>query len=191
MEQSNGLIDAIRHRRSLRIFDSRPVEKEKIRSCLEAASLAPSADNIQPWRFIILTDDAVKKDFVKQVFSGIYRVTRWAVKAPVLVVLLAEKHFVVHRAGKWMQTVPYHFIDIGIAGEHFVLQAQRLGLGSCWIGWFDVKKAQKFFRLPKNVKVVELMAVGYPPPGWQPRPRKRKKVDEIAFGNGWGQPFSY
>jgi nitroreductase len=163
------------------------VKREKILTCIDAARRAPSAENTQPWRFIIMDDPDEKEAFGNVVFSGMYRATRWALKAPVLLVLLAEVNVIVHRAAKVIQTVPYHYLDVGIAGEHFVLQAQALGLGTCWIGWFNVKKAKRFLELPAKVEVIELMAVGYPSPDWHPKPRRRRAVEEIVHFNRWGR----
>jgi nitroreductase len=187
LEKIYNVLKVIQDRRSVRKFDSRPVEREKILTCAEAARLAPSADHIQPWRFIIIDDPEIKEKFGKEVFSGIYRVTRWALNAPVIVVLLVDLNFLVHRVAKIVQGIPFYLLDIGIAGEHFVLQAKELGLGTCWIGWFNVKRARKFLKVPVGVKVCELMAVGYPAEGWEPKLKKRKSLGEIVFWGGWGR----
>ena len=181
------VLDEIRERRSLRKFDGRPVEREKVFSCLEAARLAPSAEHAQPWRFIIIEDESEKEALGRVAFSGIYASTRWALKAPVLLVILADLNFIVHRVAKATQTIPFYYIDIGIAGEHLALQAQKLGLGACWIGWFAVRKTQKYLNLPVGVKVVELMTLGYPALAWEPKPKKRLPLDEIVYHNRWGQ----
>ena len=187
MNHESKILKVIRNRRSVRSFDSRPVEREKILTCIEAARIAPSADHMQPWRFIVMDNPEKKQAFEKEVFGGIYRVTRWAMQAPVLIVLCANLNFVVHQIAKELQTIPYYLLDIGIAGEHFVLQAQQLGLGTCWIGWFNVRRAQKLLGLPRGVRICELMAVGYPAPDWRPSPKNRKPMEEIAFFNEWGK----
>ena len=174
---------AIQGRRSVRKFDSRPVERETILQCIEAARLAPSAENVQPWRFLILDDPEMKLSFCSHVFTGIFRATRWAEKAPVIIVLLADLDIMAHRVAKVVQKIPYYYLDGGIAGEHLVLRAQELGLGSCWIGWFNVKKAEKFLDIPRGMRLCELMALGYPPPDWRPKTKKRKTIDEIVFYN--------
>jgi nitroreductase len=179
------ILQAILDRRSVRKFDNRGVEREKVLACIEAARLAPSAENIQPWRFIVLVDPKAKDKFAEAAFSGIYRPTRWALNAPVLVVLSAELDVVAHKLGRWVQGTQYHLIDAGIAGEHFVLQAQSLGLGTCWIGWFNAKKARKALNLPRKVKVCEILALGYPAADYVPRRLKRKSLSEIVFFNGW------
>jgi nitroreductase len=181
------ILQVILGRRSVRKFDGKPVEREKILACIEASRLAPSAENIQPWRFVVLDDMESKNRFGEAAFSGIYRPTRWALGAPVLVVLLAELNLVAHKLGRLVQGTQYHLIDIGIAGEHFVLRAQSLGLGTCWIGWFNARKAHKVLKLPRKVRVCEILALGYPAPDYQPRRLKRKTLGEIVFFNEWGK----
>ena len=173
----------IQQRRSVRKFDSRPVERETLLACIEAARLAPSAENAQPCRFLILDDPEMKQSFCDTLFTGIYRATRWAVKAPVLIVLVADLDIITHRVANVIQKIPYYLLDVGIAGEHFVLRAQELGLGTCWIGWFPVKKATRFLKIPPKFRICDLIAVGYPAPGWQPKYKKRKTLDEIVFFN--------
>ncbi|HDQ45507.1 MAG TPA: hypothetical protein ENN17_08435 [bacterium] len=181
----------IRHvieaRRSVRRFDPRPVERDKIRLCLEAARLAPSAENSQPWRFLVLDDPDRIRDFSSRVFSGLYAPTRWAAKAPVLIVILAELDFLANRAGKFITGVPYYLIDVGIAGEHLVLRAESLGLGTCWIGWMDMRKARRFFGLPRRIRVCGVIAMGYPDSSVRKKTKKRKALDEIVRWNGWGE----
>ncbi|HEX9933826.1 MAG TPA: nitroreductase family protein [bacterium] len=179
------ILKAVLDRRSVRKFDARSVEREKILACVEAARLAPSAENKQPWRFVVLEDAEARRQFAEAAFSGIYRPTRWALDAPVLVVLLAELNVVAHRLGRLIQGTQYYMIDVGIAGEHFVLQAQSLGLGTCWIGWFNARRAHRALKLPRKIKVCEILAVGYPASDLRPRQPKRKSLGDILFFNGW------
>jgi len=189
--QSKEILSSIRNRRSVRKYSYQPVEREKILTCINAARLAPSADNIQPWRFIILDDAEQKTSFEKEIYSGIYRVTRWAVSAPVLIVLLADIHVLAHRMGGGLQKIPFHFLDLGIAGEHFVLQAQELNLSTCWIGWFNVKKAARFLKVPRGVKICSLLAVGHQADGWRSRIRRIKPLKDLVFENKWGQSIEF
>lgn len=184
-ENTGEVLPEIRDRRSVRRFDSRPVDRRIIYTCLEAARISPSAEHNQPWRFVVLDEPDIIQRFGEKAFSGIYRNTRWAMKAPVLIILLADLHFVVHRLSRIIQPVPYYFIDIGIAAEHIVLQARRSGLGSCWIGWFDFKKTKRFLSLGPGYRICDLLALGYPEAGWKPSPKKRKRLDEIASFNIW------
>jgi nitroreductase len=171
-------------RRSIRRYLPAPVERDKIGACLEAARLAPSAENAQTWRFVVIDDPDLKARFSAEAFSGIYAMTKFAAQAPVLVLVLAKLDILANRLGKQIQGVPFFMIDIGIAGEHFVLQAEELGIGTCWIGWFSVRKARKFFKIPRRYKVVSLIAAGY----YDKKPSReqvRKPLDEIAWFNAF------
>lgn len=172
-------------RKSIRRFNDRSIEKKDLMLCLESARLAPSAENDQPWRFLVIDDPDIKKRFSDQVFSGMYRVSRFAAKAPVLILILARLNIITHRVGRWYQDIPFHLIDAGIAGEHLVLQAEELGIGSCWMGWFHTRKARKFFRIPRKYKIIAMLALGY----YDKKPsreRKRKSIDEIVWFNQIG-----
>jgi nitroreductase len=181
-----SFIDLVRSRRSIRRFLPRPVEPEKITACLEAARLAPSAHNAQPWRFLVVDDPALKDALCREAFSGIYAASRFAAQAPVIVAILARTDLVTHVLGRRIQGTRYHLIDIGIAGEHFVLQAEELGLGTCWMGWFNSSKARRALKVPRTYKVMALMPVGYPA-SRPPRETVRKPLKEVAWHNVVGQ----
>lgn len=167
-------------RRSVREFTADPVPDETIRDCVEAARHAPSAENRQPWRFTAVTDPALRARLAGAAFSGIYRFTRWAADAPVLLVLSARLDFLVDRVGAHLQGTQYYLLDLGIAGEHVALRAAELGLGCCWIGWFDAKAAAKVLALPRRHRIVSLLALGWPAKDPAARPRKpRKELGEI------------
>ncbi len=160
-QHSQNLIKLIKKRHSVRAFSPQRVDRELLLQCVEAARLAPSAENVQPWRFIIIDDEQQKKRLVQKAFSGIYRASRWAEKAPVLVVLGAEPDILANRVGKQITGIHYYLIDCGIAGEHFVLQATELGLDTCWIGWFSQRGVKKALNLPASWRIASLFAVGY------------------------------
>lgn len=169
-------------RKSIRRYLDTPVERENILTCIKAAQIAPSAENTQPWRFLILDDANIRKQFAEEVFSGIYSVSKFAAHAPVMIVILARLNVFTHKLGKQVQDINFHLLDIGIAGEHLVLQAEELGLGTCWVGWFNVKKARKFLRVPKKYKIIALMPMGY----YAKKPsraRKRKALEQIVWFN--------
>ncbi|UCC38459.1 MAG: nitroreductase family protein [Candidatus Aminicenantes bacterium] len=175
----------VKSRRSIRRYLDKPIDREKILTCIEAARLAPSADNVQPWRFLIIDDPELKARFAREVFSGIYFITKFAAKAPVLIVILARLDIIANRIGKQIQNIHFYLIDIGIAGEHIVLQAEELGLGTCWVGWFNVRKARKFLKVPRKYKIVSLMALGH----YEKKPsgkKSKKKLEEIAWFNKLG-----
>jgi nitroreductase len=184
-EHDHPILPQILARRSVRRFADRPVEREKLLACVDAARLAPSAENSQPSRFILIDDPAVKKAFGEKAFSGVYRATRWTLDAPALVVLAAKPDFIANRLGRLIQGTPFWLVDIGIAGEHFVLQAQSMGLGTCWIGWFSSRKAGRFLRLPPGVRAAMVLAVGYPAKGWTPGPLRRLDNEAFFSWNAW------
>lgn len=169
-------------RRSIRRYLPQPVEREKVLACLRAAQAAPSSQNSQPWRFLVIDDPELKARFSAAAFSGIYASTRFADAAPVFILLLAKLDFVAGRVGRQIQGVPYNLLDIGIAGEHFVLQAEELGLKTCWIGWFDIRKARKCLKIPRKYKIVAMLSLGYSDKR-PPRDPSRKPLEEIAWFN--------
>jgi len=166
----------VEERRSIRRYIDKPVEREKILACLEAARLAPSADNAQPWRFLVLDDVDLKERFCDKVFTGIYSISKFAKRAPVLIVILARLNLIAHRVGKQIQDIHFHLLDIGIAGEHIVLQAKEMGLGTCWIGWFNSRKARKFLKISRAYKIISLISIGY----YEHTPTKQKKRKKLA-----------
>ena len=170
-------------RRSIRRYLETPVEPEKLRACLEAARVAPSAHNVQPWRFIVVDEPGLKDRLAAAAFSGIYAGSKFAARAPVLLVLLAKPGGAAVRAGSKLLGVPFHFLDMGIAGEHVVLQAEELGLATCWMGWFDHRRVRKALAIPRGFKIVALMPLGYA----EKRPVReppRRTLEEIVTFNG-------
>ena len=122
----NPFLDLVEQRQSVRKFEGRPVEREKILTCIEAAHLAPSAENVQPWRFIVIDDRDVKQRFCKGVFSGIYTPTRFAAKAPVIIAVLAKKDLLANTLGKQIQGTSWYLIDIGRGTDFFVYRSDRM-----------------------------------------------------------------
>jgi len=175
------VLQAIETRRSVRKYQEKPVEREKISACLEAARLAPSACNSQPWEFIVIDDPQVKDAFCKEVFGGVYKISTWAEKAPVLIAAVSDKGSFISRIGNFFRRTEFYLVDHGIACEHLVLRAWDLGLGSCWIGWFNAEKAAQFFKLPKNKKMEHLIALGYP--AETPDARPRQTLESIVHYN--------
>jgi nitroreductase len=156
-----ALLDLIKHRKSVRDFLDRPVEREKIMMCLEAARLAPSESNSQPWRFIVVDEKQLKDKLCDAAFSGIYWINSFCQTAPVIVVVISEKSKFLARVGGMFRGTKYYLIDIGIAGEHFVLEAEDLELGTCWIGWFNEKAVKSILNIPQHTKIDILIALGY------------------------------
>ncbi|MCX8160041.1 MAG: nitroreductase family protein [Candidatus Saccharicenans sp.] len=176
------LDEIIRHRRSIRRYTGQPVEREKILACLEAARLAPSAHNAQPWRFLVIDEPELKNRVAEQAFSGIYSPCKFAAQAPVLVLLLAKKDFLANQLGRVVQGTQFYLLDLGISGEHFVLKAEELGLSTCWIGWFSPRGVRRVLKIPRKYRPVAIISLGYAasrPPG----DHIRKSLEEVAWFN--------
>jgi len=169
----------INKRQSTRKYAEKKVDRELIDKCLDAARLAPSARNSQPWSFIILDDPMLIASVSTKAFSGIYKSTQFAGKAPVLIVVVTEKADYVTRMGNLIQNVKYSLIDIGIACEHLVLQAEEMGLGTCWLGWFSARGVRKALKLPRSAEIDILISMGYPLDPEYRKERKRRTLDEI------------
>lgn len=175
---------AIATRRSVRKFADKPVERNKINACLEAARLAPSACNSQPWHYIVIDDPQVKEKFCTEVFNGVYNISKWVANAPVIVAVVSDRGNFTSRIGNFFRRTEFYLVDQGISGEHFVLRAHDLGLGTCWIGWFNSDKAEQFFKLPKGKKIEHLFAVGYPSDtAASDKPHPRKPFEEMVSYN--------
>lgn len=178
-----GFLELANKRYSVRHFSAMSVEREKIAICLEAARLAPSACNSQPWRFIVVDHPDLKTELSDSIFSGIYATNSFVKKAPVLVFVVSDRGNFIARVGAYLRDTRYYLTDIGIAAEHFVLQAAELGLGTCWIGWFNEKRAKSILRVPANKRIDTILAVGYPDPAHPAGIKRRKALEEISGYN--------
>jgi nitroreductase len=182
-----SLLDLIKHRKSCRRFDpAREVAPELIEKCLEAARHAPSACNSQPWTFIVVSDDAIRADICDNALcTGLYQMNAFCREAPALVAIVSERMRFWASAGSQARDTRYYLIDIGIAGEHFALQAEELGLATCWLGWFDEKAVKKALNVPRGKRIDVMLALGYAEPGWRGRARPRKPIDEMSSYNAY------
>ncbi|MEJ2664033.1 MAG: nitroreductase family protein [Spirochaetia bacterium] len=148
-------------RRSCRAYSAKPVERGKIERCLEAARLAPSACNAQPWYFVVVDDPALKEAVAKATFSPIVGFNKFTLQAPVMIVITSEPQKLIPFVGSQLKGIPYRLLDIGITAEHFCLQAAEAGLGTCMIGWFNERKIKAALKLSRSRKVELLISLGY------------------------------
>jgi nitroreductase len=167
---------------SVRKYKTQPVEKEKIMRCLEAAWLAPSACNSQPWTFIVVDEPELKDKVARETYSKLVSFNKFVQKAPVIIVIVIEKPKLITQVGAHLKNKEYPLIDIGIAAEHFCLQAASEGLGTCMLGWFNQKPIQQLLNIPKNKTIGLLISMGYPDYEKIPA-RKRKEKSEITRFN--------
>jgi len=169
-------MDAILHRFSCRAYKSDTVPKEHLNQILEAARLAPSACNQQPWRFIVTLKKDIQRQIVEKGFLPGIKMT-WALEAPVLVVMGMERSFVTHRLAASVSGVDYPWMDLGIAGEHLVLAATELGLGTCWIGWIKPNVIRTIVAWPGSIKPAAVITVGYPMESGAREPTSSRRKD--------------
>ena len=157
-----NFLELVKNRRSVRKYINKPVSRDLLDKCLEAARLAPSACNSQPWSFIVVDNIDIKNKIVNDAFSGMYSMNKFTKEAPVLIVVVTERSKYIARLGGYFRGVQYSLIDIGIACEHFILQAREEGLGTCWLGWFNENAVKKILNLDKKNKIDAIISVGYP-----------------------------
>jgi nitroreductase len=181
---SEELLKLIAKRQSVRAYADTPIEKEKLMRCIEAARLAPSACNAQPWKFIIIDDPVLKNKIADLTASRILSMNHFTKQAPIHVAIVREKANFTSGMGQVLKDKEYPLIDIGIATAQFCLQATAEGLGTCILGWFQEKEVKRLLNIPRNKRLELIITVGYPATD-DVRPKVRKDTDQILSFNGY------
>ena len=163
-------------RRSVRAYKPDPVPEELLQKVLEAGRLAPSACNKQPWRFIVVRDEANRRAL------GAAYAREWFWKAPavVAVCILPREAWV-----RGFDGTNYAMVDGALALDHMTLAAAELGLGTCWIGAFDPAAARDVLALPDGVEIVGMTPLGFPDVETNPRVRSRRPLGETVMRERW------
>lgn len=163
---------------SCRAYRSDPVSRAAVEQILEAARLAPSACNRQPWRFAVATDAALRTRLTGEgILPGLGM--GWAAEAPVILVLGMKKSLVTHLVAPLLSQVDYPLLDLGIAGEHAILQATELGLGTCWVGWIRPKVVRRILGWPMDITPQAMITLGWPA-SRPDRASQRLSLDELV-----------
>jgi nitroreductase len=171
------VFEAVKTRKSVRAYSSKPVPNELLLKIAEAAQLAPSASNVQPWQFIFVTDKDKRKKLSEGRYAG----------------FLTESPVVVVGCGDQKVSPRWYLVDVTIALEHIVLAAASEGLGTCWVGSFEEANVKKLLKIPENYRVVALLALGYPREKLDLAGRlvhslyKRKGLDQIVSYDEFGK----
>lgn len=181
----NNFAQLVNTRQSTRRYTSKPVEIDKLNRCLEMARLAPSASNSQPWTFIVVTESKLCKKLASETYSPLVSFNKFVLQATAIVVMVIEKPPLVTQIGGLIKKKEYSLIDIGIAAEHFCLQATEDGLGTCILGWFNESPIKKLLNIPKGKTIGLIISVGYPPEDYKLREKTRKSFDEIVRYNNY------
>jgi nitroreductase len=168
------VLDVIRNRASIRTYKDRRIPRDDLLKILEAARLAQSAANRQPWQFIVVTNSSTRRRLVQAAGNQ-----RFVGEAAAVIVCLADPQ-------ESAPVGPFEgfLIDLSIAIENMALTAWELGIGSCWIGAFTEEKVRQLLDVPKNLRVTSLLTLGYPDE--KPGSKYRKTLDEIAHFEKYG-----
>lgn len=170
--------ELVERRYSVRGYSDRPVEREKITRCVEAARMAPSACNAQPWSFVVADEAEMVRCIAPLTSTAGVPINGFVKEAPVIVAVLSERPNLLSRFGAAVKKTPFYLIDGGIAAEHFCLAAAEQGLGTCMLGWFDKEGVRAVYGIPKKMEIPLLITLGYPKNDKIPK-KKRKGLDEI------------
>jgi nitroreductase len=166
------LYDSIKQRYSCRRYHSRPIEQDKLERVLNTVCLAPTAKNLQDWRFVLVTDEKKRKEMATAANNQQFIAT-----APVIIVGCSVTDQVM-RCGQ-----PIAAIDLAIAMEHLALAAAAEGLATCWIGSFYPDQVRAVLDIPDNIAIIELMPLGYPADTHTNKPRE--SLDRIVCYESW------
>ncbi|KPJ62444.1 MAG: nitroreductase [Planctomycetes bacterium DG_23] len=165
--------EVIEKRRSIRRYEDREIEEDKLRRVLEAGRLAPSASNVQEWKYVVVRDKELRQKLAAaakgQAFVG---------HASAVIVGCAVRTDRVMSGGQ--RAYP---IDLAISMDHMTLAAVEEGLGTCWIGAFSEPEVKKILGIPEEVRVVCLLPIGYP--AESPGPKPRKSFEECVSWERW------
>lgn len=167
------IFEAIKNRRSIRLYKKRPVDESLIEKVIDAARYAPSGANLQPWKFVVITDKAMREKIgkgAKFFFVKSHHVS----EAPVLIACLADL-----KKSKWA------VIDTSMACQNLMLAAHALGLGTCFVGIFDEEETKRQLGIPDNFKVIGLITLGYP--ARKEEMPTRLSVQEITYKERFGK----
>jgi len=167
-----AVLDVIKKRYSCRIYQEREIEAEKLNEILEAARLAPSAKNMQDWRFVVVTDKDTKLKLAQAANNQLFIADAAAIIAACTITKL------VMRCGQ-----PAGPIDVAIALEHIALQSAESGLATCWIGSFYADKVRAILGIPEDIAIIQLMALGYPAD--KPKQAEREPMENIVCRQKW------
>ena len=179
------MIKEIKMRRSIRKYIDKQVENEKIIQLLDSARLAPSGSNTQPWHFII-----VKSELSRQKLAEVSHNQKWMISAPIFIVCVADIRCRISEdvgislnEDSPQEELKQIIRDTAISIGHILLEADNLGLGTCWVAWFIQEEIRPILNIPADKYVVGIITLGYA--NEAPKARPRKKIEEITHYESW------
>ena len=173
--------ELILKRQSDRKYAPGKVSTEDIMKCIEAARMSPSACNAQPWKFVVV-DDRGKLNEMADAAEGM-GMNKFTHGVPVMVAVVLEKMNFSAKVGSLVKNKDYCMLDLGMAVEHFCLQAADLGLGTCIMGWFDEKKIASLLGVPREKRIPLIIALGHPE--GPTRKKIRKPLEDMSSWNSY------
>ena len=173
--------ELILKRQSDRKYAPGKVSAEDIMKCIEAARMSPSACNAQPWKFVVV-DDRGKLNEMADAAEGM-GMNKFTHGVPVMVAVVLEKMNFSAKVGSLVKNKDYCMLDLGMAVEHFCLQAADLGLGTCIMGWFDEKKIASLLGVPRGKRIPLIIALGHPE--GPTRKKIRKPLEDMSSWNSY------
>ncbi len=174
-----NVFDAVQARRSIRSYQDKPVPQEKLERILEAARLAPSARNVEPWHFIVITNSEKRKILSKGMYA------KFVAQAPLVIVACGNKK----------TSADWYAIDTALAVENMLLAAVAEGLGTCCVGSFNEKEVAELLKVPEDFEILLMVTVGYPLEKFDLTSklthlvRSRKLISEVASVEEFGKQF--
>ena len=175
-------LELVNRRSSVRKYQSLSVDRHLILKAADAARLAPSACNAQPWHFVIVDEPEQVQKLAKATTLPLSKLNRFVEKAPVIVAVVSEPPNASSYLGGYIKKKPYYLMDVGIAVEHFCLQAAEDNLGTCIIGWFNEKRVKEYLHVPRNKSLPLLITLGYPAKGSASVKHRRDLDSMTSFG---------
>jgi len=180
--KADDFLSLVRARQSVRGYAPRPVEKDKLERCLDAARLAPSACNAQPWTFIVVDDAKTKNQLADLTADRWLPLNHWTKQAPLHVVVVVESANLTSRLGGWFKQRDFAWMDVAIAAAHFCLQATAENLGTCMLGWFKEDNVRALLHIPEKKRIGLIITLGYPADNTI-RPKIRKELSSVVRRN--------
>jgi len=165
--------EVIENRQSIRSYEDKTVEDDKLQKILRAGQKAPSANNCQEWKFIVVRDK-IKREKLTLACKQ----QKFVAEAPIIIVACATQCDYIMTCGQ-----PAYTVDVSIAMTHISLAATALDLGTCWLGAFYEDKVKRLLNIPEEIRVVGILTLGYP--HYKPPKTNRKSLSEIVCFDKW------
>ncbi len=185
----DGILKEIKDRRSIRKYIDKDVSPEDVEKVLEAGRLAPSGNNTQPWKFIVIRDPEIKEKVTAADHDQ-----KWMLTAPVFIACITDVRCRIEESqldivDETFERFPLKqtIRDTAIAIGYMMLQAQHLGLSTCWTGWYSQEDMKKALGLPDYLFVTGVLTLGYG--DGQPAPRPRKNLEDIVRYDRWDEDW--